>query len=110
MSGGSKDYLSYKVESANFRENTVLRRAFRKHLEKIATALHEIEWADSGDTSPGNKNELAAIRACLTPESELRQAKEELAQAIQTADELVKIFGYDRTAPIDGPANNNEAA
>jgi len=30
-------------------ENTVLRRALRKHLLKVAAALHAIEWNDSGD-------------------------------------------------------------
>lgn len=61
MSGGSMDYLSYKVEGAAFRENTPERKAFRLHLRKVAKALHKIEWNDSGDGADG---ESEAIRAC----------------------------------------------
>lgn len=100
-------YLHSQVEYAEFKENTLLRRAFRKHLGKVAAAMRAIEWNDSGD---GAKGEDELIRACLTPEYELQQAKEELVQAILTADELMKIFGYDKTAPTDDPGNNNEAA
>ena len=89
----SLDYLYFKVETAMFPETTLLRRAFRKHLGKVAAALKAIEWNDEGNGAP-NEGEL--IRACLTPECELQQAKEELANAIQTADELMEVFGYKR--------------
>ena len=116
MSGGSMDYLSEQVEEAKFAENTVLRRAFRKHLWKVADALHAIEWNDSQDGAP---DEDDLIRACLQPTDELSQAKEDaekakadLEKAIATADSLFAIWGYvpDKTARQDGPGNNNEAA
>jgi len=89
------DYLSEKLEEANFKENTVLRRAMRKHLLKVAAALHEIEWEDSGD---GGRNEDDLIRACLQPTDELRQAIEDavkaradLEKALTAAEELLAI-------------------
>lgn len=68
MSGGSMDYLSYKVEDASFPENTPERAAFRLHLKKVAEALHRIEWNDSGD---GAQGEDEAIRGCLAKDSVL---------------------------------------
>ena len=38
--------------------------AFASHLELVASALHDVEWVMSGDTSPGD--ELAAIDAALS--------------------------------------------
>lgn len=57
MSGGSMDYLCYKVMDANFAENTPERKAFRKHLDKVGEALKDIEWVDSGDNAKGDENE-----------------------------------------------------
>lgn len=66
MSGGSMDYLYCKLENdANFRLTTPERKAFAKHLVKVAKALHDIEWVDSGDYGPGDESE--AIRDCLAP-------------------------------------------
>jgi hypothetical protein len=62
MSGGSMDYLYAAVEDANFEPTTVLRRAFKKHLHKVAKALRAIEWNDSGD---GDDNEDEYIDNCL---------------------------------------------
>ena len=116
MSGGSMDYLSEQVEEAKFAENSVLRRAMRKHLGKVAAALRAIEWNDSGD---GDPDEEQLIRVCLQPTDELAQAREDAAKAkadlekaIATADSLFAIWGYvpDKTARQDGPGNNNEAA
>lgn len=85
------NYLSTKVEMAEFRRNTVLRRAFAAHLEKVAAALHEIEWVDSGDTGPGSED--AAIRACLDDSSELWQALHEAVQARDTLNALIERMG-----------------
>ena len=62
MSGGSMDYLCYKVEEAFFLHGTLERKAFRKHLQLVAEALKAIEWNDSGD---GADNEEELIRRCL---------------------------------------------
>ena len=57
------DYLYSKVEQASFNETTPERAAFSQHLTRVAKALHDIEWVDSGDYGPGDENE--AIMACL---------------------------------------------
>lgn len=64
MSGGSMNYVYSKLlYDATFATNTPERKAFRQHLHKVANALYDIEWVDSGDKAPGDEN--AAIRACL---------------------------------------------
>lgn len=80
MSGGSMDYLYSKLEYATFATNTPLRKAFRKHLDKVAKALHDIEWVDSSDYSPGGEDE--AIRACLDSADIVDSAIEEVHKAI----------------------------
>ena len=82
MSGGSMNYLYSKLEyEATFRTDTPERRAFKAHLAKVAKALHDIEWVDSGDSGPGSEND--AIRACLQPDAVLftlvEQAKDVMA-------------------------------
>jgi len=79
MSGGSMNYLYSKIEyEATFQRNTPERKAFAKHLVKVAKALHDIEWVDSADYGPGDDTE--AIRACLGDgpilEAAIEQAKE----------------------------------
>lgn len=80
MSGGSMDYLSFKVEDATFAQNTPERRAFRAHLRKVAAALHIIEWNDSGDGASG---ESEAIRACIGDCAVLHQTIEQAREAAQ---------------------------
>lgn len=87
MSGGSMDYLCYKVQDATFKEDTVLRRAFKAHLLLVARAMKAIEWNDSGD---GDDGEEAAIRACIEPNAELAQARMDLEAAIADATSVLK--------------------
>ena len=82
MSGGSMNYLYSKLlYEATFVPDTPERKAFKRHLEKVANALHDIEWVDSGDKGPGGEN--AAIRACLQPDAVMfalvEQAKDVMA-------------------------------
>lgn len=82
MSGGSMNYLYSKLEyDATFSTHTPERLAFKVHLAKVAKALHDIEWVDSGDKGPGDEN--AAIRACLQSDAVLwalvEQAKDTMA-------------------------------
>lgn len=84
MSGGSMNYLYSKLENdAEFRHTTPERKAFAKHLEKVAKALHDIEWVDSGDYGHGEDSE--AIRACLSSGAVLEVAIE---KAHEAAEEL----------------------
>lgn len=88
MSGGSMDYLSYKVEDAEFAENTPERKAFRQHLKLVAKALHEIEWCDSGDTSPGK--DTKAILKCITKEHVLEQLLKEAQEVKKELEKYTK--------------------
>jgi hypothetical protein len=66
MSGGSYDYLYSKMQDAAdtlSHSGNPLRRAFAKKLELFAEAMHDIEWVDSCDKSPGD--EVKAIEAAL---------------------------------------------
>ncbi len=85
MSGGSYDYAFNRVEdlAREIRGDSALRRAFRAHLKKVAQALHDIEWVDSADCSPGSEDD--AIRACLAPGAELDAAREALRLEIERA-------------------------
>jgi hypothetical protein len=78
------DYLYSRVRDASFVINTVERIAFKEHLEKIASALHDIEWVDSSDSSEGSEND--AIRACLSSTATLDVA---IAQAYKAKDDLI---------------------
>ena len=76
------NYLYSKLEcDAIFSTHTPERAAFRKHIAKVAKALHDIEWVDSCDKSPGDEND--AIRACLQADAVLwalvEQAKDVMA-------------------------------
>ena len=75
MSGGSMNYLYSRLEyEATFHTETPERKAFAKHLELVAKALHDIEWVDSCDYGPGEEDE--AIIACLKNASELLKSLE----------------------------------
>ena len=66
MSGGSYDYLCYKMEDAADRlsqSKCPHRRAFAVLMYKCATAMHDVEWVDSGDMSEGD--DIEAISAAL---------------------------------------------
>lgn len=66
MSGGSYDYLCFKIgdmaEQMPTRDNSK-RIAFKELLRLVAKAAHDIEWVDSADYGQGDEN--AAIDACL---------------------------------------------
>ena len=75
MSGGSLEYLCYKIEHAideihDFHYNdgrklfqSKLNKQFLTHLRKIADALHDIEWVMDCDMGEGD--EIAAIKKVL---------------------------------------------
>lgn len=86
MSGGSYDYAYHRVREMadllrhnvasrrrdaltdptniwNQESHQALRERFAGLLDLVATAMHDIEWTDSGDCGPGD--EVAAIEACF---------------------------------------------
>jgi hypothetical protein len=74
MSGGSLDYIYYRVEDVaetiKDRAETPLQKAFAEHLLKVAKALHDVEWVFSGDYGEGDDAE--AIKAVLGPDYKSR--------------------------------------
>lgn len=91
MSGGSMDYLCFKVEEVaeqlTDKENTPLQRAFGEHLKKVADALHDIEWVWSGDYGAGRDEE--AIKKVINDD----QVKEVLYKdAIELCRQLSKFL------------------
>src|SRR5438105_3154618 len=103
MSGGSYNYFYSQLEQMKMRPSTPLRRAFIEHLKLIATALHDIEWVDSGDYGDGDED--AAIRACLEPGCELRQL---IVEAKAAGDALAK--GLSAARKISRKSNHGQAA
>lgn len=105
MSGGHYDYAYHIVDDmadalSNRRGNSLLRDAFVMHLRLVSAAMHEVEWADSGD---GATDEDSAIRACLGPfadEAVLLIARERAAVALE---ELIRVLGAQ-----SGNADGNE--
>ena len=80
VSGDSMNHIySRLINDANFNQHTPERKAFAAHLVKVAKALHDIEWVDSGDSSPGSENQ--AIRDCLHQSAVLDAAVETARQA-----------------------------
>lgn len=93
MSGGSMDYLYYKVEEVAHdlqnKNRTPLQRAFGEHLEKVAEALHDVEWVWSGDYGTGDDEDaIKAVLGDLTSEKTLDILK---LDAVELIEELSKF-------------------
>lgn len=92
MSGGSYDYFYSTLESEYIyrlskRANTPERKAFVKHLHKIAEAMKAIEWVDSGNWSNGDENE--SIMACITKTEVIQCAVEDAREMIKTLETII---------------------
>ena len=60
MSGGSYSYFCYKVEEFTSDlcvYNDPKRIAFKKLMELVGKACHDIEWVDSGDYGVGDEHD-----------------------------------------------------
>ena len=81
------DYLCYKVEEVAdelCNEKSPARRALGEHLKKVAHALHEIEWVDSGDK--GSPSDIDAIREVFEDD----YSKREMSLLIGDAKALIQ--------------------
>ena len=94
MSGGSLDYVCYKLDDAieviERRATTVLQKAFAKHLKDVAKALHDLEWVYSGDYSDGD--DVEALRKVVNKEMELEAATNDARIALK---QLQDVLGLD---------------
>jgi Mg/Co/Ni transporter MgtE len=89
MSGGSWRYEFSRLQDLAIRlnlEKDPLRRAMSTKVQQLSKAMHDIEWVDSDDYSPGD--EIQAINEFLEPE------KTVLVLSILRAEakELIKEF------------------
>ena len=81
------EYIYQRVRDIHFVTNTPERRAFLAHLLKVAEALHDIEWVDSGDYSFGDEH--AAILDCIGQSAVLAQTiKDAKIAAKELAEQL----------------------
>ena len=68
MSGGSYDYICYRIEDFGYNINNASkdpkRAAFAQLVLLIADAAHDIEWVDSGDYGEGDEHK--AIDKCFS--------------------------------------------
>jgi len=93
MSGGSLDYVCYKLDGAieviERRATTVLQIAFAAHLKDVSKALHDLEWVYSGDYSEGQ--EVESLRKVINKEMELKAATEQAEFALKQLKDVLGI-------------------
>jgi hypothetical protein len=93
MSGGSWEYLCYKVQDAAQRlceEKCNHRKAFGIHLRKVAEALHDIEWVDSCDYGPGD--DIKSMMKCIKPQDVLNASVEDATNMIARLEEIIALI------------------
>jgi hypothetical protein len=92
MSGGSYNYAYHRLEEFSeefgLRADTPARKAFAKHLQKVAKAMHDIEWVDSSDYGYGD--EVEAIMACISKTELIEAAIERAEKAVKELTETIK--------------------
>lgn len=88
MSGGSYDYVCFKISEIELRnQHTDPRRAaFQKLLKLVGQAMYAIEWVDSSDYGPGYEHK--DIDRCFA----FLQADPETIRKARAYDEMREIF------------------
>jgi len=94
MSGGSLDYIYYKVEEAGLdvkrNAKTNLHKLFGNHLLLVSKALKDLEWEFSGDSSENSAD--GAIKEVLGKSykiKELIMLKEEAKDILHKLQESI---------------------
>lgn len=89
MSGGSYGYIYTKIEefADSLRVTTPERKVFRTLLYNVALAAHDIEWADSCDTSQGS--ETPVILTCIAEGAPLAEV---IQDALRVREELTNMI------------------
>lgn len=105
MSGGSYDYAEGRlIDIADAIEHRArgsgvqrraLRLGFAKLLRSCAEAMHELEWADSGDTD-FERDAVPVLAKLLSPRWEIEAAIEE---ARSVRDELAILIVQSENTP-----------
>jgi len=93
MSGGSLDYVCYRLDDAidtiKRRATTALQKAFAKHLKDVAKALHDLEWVFSGDYCEGQ--EVESLHKVVNKEMELEAATNDARTALKQLQDVLGI-------------------
>jgi len=93
MSGGSLDYVCYRLDDAidtiERRATTTLHKAFAAHLRDVSKALHDLEWVYSCDYSEGQ--EVESLRKVINKEMELKAATEQAEFALKQLKDVLGI-------------------
>jgi len=91
MSGGSLDYVCYKVgdaaDSIEARATTPLQKAFAAHLRDVSKALHDLEWVFSGDYGEGDETE--ALSKVVNKKMELEVATNDARIALKQLQDVL---------------------
>lgn len=93
MSGGSYDYLCYKMHDAASRlkhkNQPSYRRAFGELMLACSKAMKDIEWVDSGDMT--GEDDKEAIMECIRFSDVLRCTVDEAKKLCEEIDVLIKL-------------------
>ncbi len=91
MSGGSYDYLCYKMEDAArtlMKKGQVpYRKAFGELMLRCAQAMHDVEWVDSDDKGPGDDEE--SIMKCIMPADVLTVTVNEAEKSLKDLEAIL---------------------
>ena len=91
MSGGSLDYICYKLDDVidivESRAKTALQKAFAAHLRDVSKALHDLEWVFSCDYSDGD--EVEALSKVVNKKMELEVATNEARIALKQLQDVL---------------------
>lgn len=93
MSGGSYDYLCWKMDDAatqlQRKGQPAYRIAFGKLMKLCAKAMHDVEWVDSGDMGQGDDE--ISIMQCISHKDVLRVTVEEAKKIKEELEKLIEM-------------------
>lgn len=93
MSGGSYDYLCYKMQEAARtlirKDQVAYRKAFGNLMMRCANAMHDIEWVDSSDMGQGDDEK--SIMECIKFSDVLGVTVEESEIVAHELDRLIRL-------------------
>lgn len=93
MSGGSWDYCYFKFEEVASRlkeSKNLKRKALGFQIQKIAEALHAIEWVDSGDYAEGD--DIKLIEEALKTDARKEAIKDYLKETEANLIEVKRLL------------------
>ena len=104
MSGGSWDYITFRIDEVADRlkgEKDPLRRLLGERVSLLAKVMHDIEWVDSGDKSDGD--EIEAIKAFLSVDNttQIRDEIEAVASRAKADIDTLRSLYQDSPRKLD---------